>query len=640
MAWVLLACLSVLWVYFSVVTHSRSVCAFSMLLILCIGSAMMVRMKIYSGPRFLWECLFSVILAILLLDAMQKDVGLAFMNLHKKPLSFHLNLLNILCVLVLQFLFLALTGNLTASSFLTTLCCLGYALASFLVVRFRNRELIFQDFSAFRTAVSVLDNYELPDMTALFPRSALPICFCVLLVCVRLPKRKPQLLPARLISFGMAVLCAFTMYSGSMNYSHKVHYFDDRGTIAHGLLLDLVITAREAQVVKPEGYAIDTIENLETVYPDNAAVANTTNLPDVVIIMSEAFSDLSCLGDLDTNIEVLPTLNRLRSETISGYMISPVIGGNTVMPEWECLTGHTTSFFAGYISPFQQYMSGPSSSAAHYLHSLGYHTTGMHPYRATGWNRNNAYQWLGFEDTVFVDDFPQKDLVRKYVSDRELYREIIETLDSSDDAPQFIFAVSMQNHGGYNKEYDVGEKVFAANDALSSLDVNMYLSLVHETDRANADLLEALSKRERPTYVLFFGDHQPQLPEAFYNEIQRDKNEDQAMIEQHMVPFFLWSNQGLEAREIPMTSANYLVPLLFEAANIPQSPYFSYLLELRQTLPAITAFACYSAAENAYLAPDALSGKDAEALLLYEQLQYNGLFDKKHQSEHFFGIEE
>jgi len=26
--------------------------------------------------------------------------------------------------------------------------------------------------------------------------------------------------------------------------------------------------------------------------------------------------------------------------------------------------------------------------------------------------------------------------------------------------------------------------------------------------------------------------------------------------------------------------------------------------------------------------------------LLYEQLQYNGLFDKKHQSEHFFGIEE
>lgn len=54
----------------------------------------------------------------------------------------------------------------------------------------------------------------------------------------------------------------------------------------------------------------------------------------------------------------------------------------------------------------------------------------------------------GFDETHFIDDFDQTKLLRKYITDQELYESIVERYESkkaNDDL--FIMSISMQNHG-------------------------------------------------------------------------------------------------------------------------------------------------------------------------------------------------
>ena len=84
------------------------------------------------------------------------------------------------------------------------------------------------------------------------------------------------------------------------------------------------------------------------------------------------------------------------------------------------------------------------------LKGRGYECLAMHPYYESGWMRNTVWPGLGFDECLFLDDFPRENLVRSFVSDQEMFEKIVERYETRDpEKPLFIWGVTMQNHGGY-----------------------------------------------------------------------------------------------------------------------------------------------------------------------------------------------
>ena len=67
----------------------------------------------------------------------------------------------------------------------------------------------------------------------------------------------------------------------------------------------------------------------------------TSQQPNIVVIMDEAFSDLSVWGDFETSEEVMPYFKMMQQEAVGGEVYVSVKGGNTANTEFEFLTGDT-----------------------------------------------------------------------------------------------------------------------------------------------------------------------------------------------------------------------------------------------------------------------------------------------------------
>ena len=360
-------------------------------------------------------------------------------------------------------------------------------------------------------------------------------------------------------------------------------------------------------------------------YDANANVENknidTQDLPNIIVIMDEAFSDLKVLGPLETNEDYMPFMHRMQQgekNTVTGYVQTSVCGGNTADSEFEFLTGNTMAFLPNGSIPYQQYIKGRTPSLAGYLKSLGYATYAQHPYQASGWNRDKVYPLLGFDNLDFMEDYRDVSYVRNYISDASDMEHIIETYEKNKASgkPAFIFNVTMQNHGGYTDTY-----MNLTNDIQSqyaSEPLNQYLTLIHKTDQALENLIDYFSKVDDRTIIVFFGDHQP-------NDTVASVVENGAQVEtqkRYLVPYLVWSNYGIEGAKDKNTSLNYLAAQVLTAAGVPTNAYQNYLLSLSKTYPVIS-----EAGQTKGI------GADEKQLQTYKKLQYYQLFEKNKEKD-------
>ena len=138
-------------------------------------------------------------------------------------------------------------------------------------------------------------------------------------------------------------------------------------------------------------------------------------------------------------------------------------------------------------------MSGERPSLASYLQSLGYETVATHPYYATGWNRDKVYPWLGFEQSIFKDQYYGARFVRDYVSDASCADKIIQLYEQKEEGrPLFVFNVTMQNHGGYDQTYTNFSPGISV-DGVNSISVSQYFSLIKLSDQALEQLIDYFS---------------------------------------------------------------------------------------------------------------------------------------------------
>lgn len=436
----------------------------------------------------------------------------------------------------------------------------------------------------------------------------------------------------------LAMIGLIWFYSSNL----QTYHWQKEPATFNGYILDFVAKFKEIYVTKPEGYKEEIIAKLSDRYA--STFSNSTkekNPPHIIVIMNEAFSDLSVLGEINTDKEVAPFIASLKENTVSGYALTSVYGGNTANAEFEFLTGNSMAWLSANAVPYQQYVKKPTYSIVSYLKKFyDYKCIAMHPYLSTGWERPAVYENFGFDEKIFIEDFPQEEYVRHYISDSEMFQKMIEVYEKNKENPIFIFGVSMQNHGPYTYSGDNYEKeVDLTGYAKEYGAVEQYLTLINETDRAVEELITYFDKVNEDVVIVFFGDHQPKLSEEFYTEAAKSFPEIlQEKQNRYKVPFFIWANYDIEEKQVKGTSLNYLTTYIYEAAGISLPPYNRFLQELEGKIPQMNANGFYSAEEQKYKTFEEVTQEEKEWLNIYEQLQYNNIFGGKRRDAHLFPI--
>ncbi len=546
--------------------------------------------------------------------------------------------LNVLCCLVIYLGTQIFTKRAGLTCTIAHTALITFAGVNYFVYLFRGNEFIFSDLRSAATGLSVAGNYEF----VLDDRAAYVILISTLYVAL---VRRIHVKFEKRIWMGLvcaAVIAVSCIYISDQTQGTVTETWEQKGSYRNGYVLNFMLSIRDSFIGAPEGYSEEAISELEEVYSGDGSsyVEQTTEKnPTIIVVMNESYADLSVVGDFRTNQEVAPYFNSIKENTIRGYALSSVFGAKTPNSEWEFMTGNSMAFLPSGSVVYQQYISKTPTSIVSNLKNLGYTCVAMHPYYETGWSRNIVYPTMGFDEMHFIDDFDQTRLLRKYITDQELYEKIIDQYESkSANEDLFIMSISMQNHGGYTETYDnFNEQVRTL--GASYADANQYLSLVHESDSALEYLISYFQNVEDPVEIVFFGDHQPSLNSNFYRGLNgkglSGLTEDE-LEHLYTVPFFIWTNYESETKEVPITSLNYLSTMALEKAGIALPAYNQFLADMMETVPAINSRGYYSKQHGCYMHLDEADGEEAEWIQKYQMLQYNNMFDKKKQSKLFF----
>ena len=505
---------------------------------------------------------------------------------------------NIILFELIAWIFYFVTGRAKWALRAVFIVAMVFGLINHYVMLFRSTPFVPWDIFSIGTATSVASNYDFAPTAGVVVVTVIFIALIMLMhfVDFRIKwKFRFRLIPT---VFGILALCLFVNALQDEdfqtdNYLYPFLFTPAYMTKVNGMAVTFAMDLKFVAVDKPEGYSRQKAKELLDSYAGTDD--SSSDYPNIIVVMDEAFSDLSVLGDFDTNTDYMPFVHSLEKgneNTITGYLNTSVCGGNTADTEFEFLTGNTMAFLPVGSIPYQQYIKSTTPSLASYLKSIGYATYAQHPYYGSGWNRDTVYPLLGFDNLSFMQDYSNQSFVRKYISDETSFDRIIDTYENKPDGqPAFIFNVTMQNHGGYTDTYYGFDNTVTA-DKLNNSALDQYLSLIKLTDEDLKNLIEYFSNVDEKTIVVFFGDHQPNDTVASSvlaaNGMDYNNLSNEELKLRYQVPYVIWANYDIDAKsDVENVSANYLSSLMLQQTNLKMSRYNEFLLNMRNEVPAL-----------------------------------------------------
>ncbi len=591
------------------------------------------------------------------------------------PLTFFRNYI---FILIIYFLFYAISGKMNWALMLSNTLCYIFGIANHYIMAFRGTPFIPIDLTTASTGMTVVDSYNFAPDNQVILSTTLFIFLFVLSHRIRVQQAvdKRVVLAVRIAGLLFTLIFCGLLFKTDWFAEHgmKPDFFNQaRGYTNRGSLFQFVINTKYLTVEKPKDYsAEDTGVIIDDMVPEGVGkdAVPLKVRPNIICVMNETFSDLRVIGEFETNQDYMPYMRSLSENTIKGYLHAPVYGAGTANSEFEFLTGNSISFLPQGACAYESYVNGSQPSLVSSLNVLGYRTTAFHPYYGENWSRDEVYPLLGFHQfmdigTILGEDiveeyrldkdfakyaaavrerYPDQDVfLRRYVSDAFDYFKVIEAyeqLRKESDQPFFMFNVTMQNHSGYQYPYGSFEPQVHLTGKMEGKypKTDQYLSLLKESDDALKGLLDYYSKVDEPTIICMFGDHQPSIEREFYEEVygkpldQLDLEDEQKM---YITPFMIWANYDIEEKTVDMISLNYLSSILMETADLPMTAYQKYLAELYKTLPIITTVGYQDHAGNWYRIADRESPYVA-LIENYRKVQYNNLLDRRHRVDHLF----
>ena len=540
---------------------------------------------------------------------------------------------NILLFELIAWILFFLTGKVRTALRIETLFACFYGIVNHYIMAFRSTPFVPWDIFSIRTGISVADNYDFTPSKEMLLVTGVFVVLFLALGFIKFYLKKN--LFSRSIPF-ICLSCLLAIFVNCLqddefqtdSYLYPYLFTPAHMTKVNGMMVTFAMNLEYIYVEKPSGYSVENAKQILASYEKNENPINDSdepkgisqkNLPNIIVIMNEAFSDLSVLGDFTTNEDYMPFLHKLQNgyeNTITGNLTVSVCGGNTANSEFEFLTGHTMDFFPVGSIPYQQYIKEKIPSIVNQLSELGYLTYGLHPYNASGWNRDTVYEDLGFSKSFFLSDFTNRRYIRNYVSDKTSYRKIIDLYEKKEKGiPLFAFEVTMQNHGGYTNLYEnFTPDIYV--EEFTHLALNQYLSLIKVSDSELEQLISYFEKEEEDTMIVFFGDHQPN--DYVVNPILRLNGETTPQL-RYIVPYVIWANFDISEEKNADTDISYLSTNVLKTAGISTNAYQNFLLEMEEKI-----------------AEAKKHGDKAELLeieehyqQMYQILQYYLMFDKK-----------
>ena len=421
----------------------------------------------------------------------------------------------------------------------------------------------------------------------------------------------------------------------NINWNQETNYK------TNGFVLSFVLNTESTLVFPPQGYGkeniLNTVKDLESRLPVEKPEKTLKQHPNIIFIMSEAFWDPTRLESVPFSEDPMPTIRQNQV----GWLLSPQFGGGTANIEFEAITGLNVSFLPTGSIAYQQFVGRPIPSLVSVLKDQGYEPTAVHPYYNWFWNRENVYKHMGFNEFISLDNFKGATYRGPYISDKEVNAKIINKTESTE-KPDFIYAVTMQNHGPYEKgRYKDDVKIRIDDSDLSEESKNSietFTQGVVEADEAFAELIDYYAKSEEPTIIVFYGDHMPFLGADFLTYKEAGYVKGEWSLEEYQLmrqtPLVVWNNFSDEKIELPSISPSFLGPHILDLAQIEKPLYYRFLEEFSGQMPGFTTSIKNDAAGKLYkLTPEAVKPLEDT----YERLQYDLLFGKGYSKEALFG---
>ena len=534
------------------------------------------------------------------------------------------------------------------------------ALANYYVLQFKGSPIVPSDFKSAGTAAGVAGNYTYTIQPVFIWNALFVLLFIGVLLrtkATREMKWKSRIAMGCIIFVMSAVLGHFIVEQKTLkSYGIKNNVWDQKkGYAKNGFFFGFVLNMNSLVNQKPEDYSVDAAKSIASKYEELYANKKESKKrgilepksgkkPNVIAIMNEAFSDLSVINDFSTNEDYMPYVHSLKKNTVKGNLYMSIFGSGTCNSEFEFLTGNSMAFLQSGIIAYTQIVKDKLPNMTWLMQSQGYQgNIALHPYLASGWNRPEVYEYMGFSHYYSEDDFTNPLMYRKYISDQsdfEKLEELYENRENKDD-PFYLFTVTMQNHGGFDKMYPNFPHEIQITDSHKNVQAEQYLSLVKKSDEAFQKLTRYFSKVDEPTLIIMFGDHQPSVDPSFFDGLFGKPVGDltnEELLKKYQVPFIVWANYDIKEKTIDKMSANYLGAWVMKEAGLSISPYQEFLLDVRKELPVLNAMGCIDKDGKYY--EIALDTPYKELVSEYQIMQYNNLIDTKNTVNSFFYLKD
>jgi phosphoglycerol transferase MdoB-like AlkP superfamily enzyme len=332
----------------------------------------------------------------------------------------------------------------------------------------------------------------------------------------------------------------------------------------------------------------ETLAATRTLYTLPARESDPMQYPDIVLWLSESFFDPRILQEIDS-CEQTPVFCNLAQVNTSGSFTVPTYAGGTIRTEFEILTGVPMAVVTEHEYPYMSLTNTPVNSIAWELQAQGYNTTAIHNHNRSFWRRPVAMKNLGFQRWIGVEDFKTKKKVGNWHADSMLTDAVINLLEEPEsNAPQFIFAISMQAHGPYGNQSNLPHnqvQAITVPDKLKPQNVSTLQQFFFHLRSADTELQRIsnyIHSRKRPTLVLFFGDHLPGMS-GVYKDLGFNNGKGPA---QQQTPYLLFANYAMDKLDNPPENlaAWQLPTLLLREGNLLGDGAFAWFNLLYEQL--------------------------------------------------------
>ena len=470
--------------------------------------------------------------------------------------AFAINLLIILLITSITFIL----KRKKIAYFLISVTIIAISLISAFMTSLRGTPLTYSDLFSIKDGLSIANKYiSLPILIG-----AITLIILTILITVYLFKKdKNEIRITSITNIIIAITTAIVLSVSVISLRERkildVLRWDLKESYYHnGFVYSILDSCFGYIRKKPEDYNKANIENIkneinsvEAMSTENSITStnNKTKKPNIIFVQLESFIDPTLIKEAKFSEDPIPNFRKLSKENLSGNINVPVTGGGTARTEFEVLTGNNFDYLIPGEIPYDSFVKEKNvNSIATTLKKQGYQTTIMHNFQGNFYNRNKAFENLGFD--TFISMEYMQNLEETFLGWRKdmVLLDYIQKSLKQNEKPDLVYAIAVEGHGkypDYDKGLDLPIKVETTLSEQDKYQLYHYANLLKGTDDFIGKLMEMVDKEEEDTMVVFYSDHTPALNVFLKDDFYLDKYE---------TPYAVYANFDIPKEKLNLES--------------------------------------------------------------------------------------